>query len=147
MNESIRRAEDEYAPPFTANRRVEAAFKAASPAERAILFMELKSGRGIQRPDGFEIGPPLYAYINHGRWIVECDRCSSAQVGSPEDPRYYCLGGTDDGCQPSGLWRNVSYPRNAKAVENLVLVAQKVTERNWFDSGHPPKYARGSEAR
>lgn len=30
------------------------------------------------------------AKVNHGRWIVECPFCPSAQIVSPEDPRFLC---------------------------------------------------------
>lgn len=74
------------------------------------------------------------AYVNHSRWIVDCpfEGCHSAQLATPEDPRFFCAGCRN--AEAEGHYLPVSFP-NAKAVAAIeaVLLERPVVEtRNWF---------------
>lgn len=71
-------------------------------------------------------GPPADAYLNHGRWLVDCE-CGSAQLTDPDDRRVFCPycgnGGT-------GLWRPVTWPDDWEDIEAAVADVP-TPRRNW----------------
>ncbi|GAA1283687.1 hypothetical protein [Streptomyces javensis] len=121
----ILRAEDFYQPPPT---QPADAWALVAPAERAVRWYEQQAQRRLPRPpDGVDLGgPALFAQINHGRWIAVCDQCNSAQLVSPEDPRFYCV----ECLTPA--WRRVRFPDDPAAVERELL-GLPVRERNWWN--------------
>lgn len=122
----ILRAEDFYQPPPS---QPADAWALIAPAERAVVWFEQQAQRRLPRPpDGVDLGgPPLFAQINHGRWVATCDQCTSAQLVSPEDPRLFCV----ECLTPA--WRRVRFPEDVAAVEQEIG-ALPVRERNWW---HP----------
>lgn len=76
-------------------------------------------------------GIKAMAEINHGRWVVNCpaEGCYSAQVGDPQDPRYFCV--------TCGLgWFDVVYPKPEfiEALEELFAMVPLPENRNWVPS-------------
>lgn len=72
------------------------------------------------------------AIVNHGRWIVVCptEGCGGAQVGDPEDPRFFC-----SVCKNGdrSVWLAVVYP-DGEFIEELNAVMGTITSenmRNW----------------
>jgi hypothetical protein len=55
------------------------------------------------------------AYVNEARWIVECPFCASAQVGSPEDPRFLCVECVN--APVDGAYVHVRYPSPSGRAE------------------------------
>ena len=47
---------------------------------------------------------------NHGRWIVQCPNCNSAQLAAPKDHRFMCSECANIAIE--GLWRPTIWPRN-----------------------------------
>ncbi|MGW3427489.1 hypothetical protein ACWDHW_05970 [Streptomyces melanosporofaciens] len=120
----ILRAEDFYQPPPS---QPADAWNLVAPAERAVRWYEQQAQRRLPRPpDGVDLGQPLFAQINHGRWIAVCDQCNSAQLVTPEDPRFFCV----ECLTPA--WRRVQFPEDLAAVEQETG-AQPVPERNWWN--------------
>lgn len=69
-------------------------------------------------PDAPVAGEPLLVRGNHGRWVVECDHCTSAQLASQADPRFMCVG-CGNGYQ-SGAWRPVEWPTEPEVLAVLL---------------------------
>lgn len=71
----------------------------------------------------------LLAYVNHGRWVVDCP-CGSAQLASRSDRRFFC---TD--CRNTfahGKWVGVVWPADEADIEGLLLQRPDVKTRNWY---------------
>lgn len=73
----------------------------------------------------------VIAYINESRWIASCPFCNSAQVGSPDDPRFLCANCANLAVQ--GAYLNVSYPptKAVQAIEAALLDRPEIATRNW----------------
>lgn len=69
-------------------------------------------------PDAPVAGDPLPVEANHGRWIVRCDQCLSAQLASRSDPRFMCVtcGNADQG----GAWRPIEWPEDHEEIGRLL---------------------------
>lgn len=72
------------------------------------------------------------AYINHGRWVVECPDCRSAQAGSPADPRFFCIECRNGWV--AGRWLKVEYPAGPRRadIEEALLRRPMSRNRNWY---------------
>jgi len=68
------------------------------------------------------ISEPRYAYINHGRWVVDCD-CNGAGFASRVWKTTCCF---DCGA----VYTDIKFPRNAEQIEKVLLKRQPVN-RNW----------------
>lgn len=74
-------------------------------------------------------GPAAIAYVNHGRWVTECPYgCGSAQVVTPADPRFFCLGCRNRG---SGRWSPVTFPAQRQVIE-AALERRPPRNANWL---------------
>jgi hypothetical protein len=77
--------------------------------------------------------PPVLAYVNHNRWMADCE-CGGAAVVDPENPDrgFFCFG-----CYNiihTGLPRRVVYP-DAEVrcgVERALLLRPDPAVRNWL---------------
>lgn len=72
---------------------------------------------------------PLEAYVNHGRWVVECE-CHGAQRVDFNHPVYFCLS-----CENrafGGRMRPIIIPENYKEIEAALLLRPDETTRNWL---------------
>jgi hypothetical protein len=70
----------------------------------------------------------LLAYVNHGRWVIDCP-CGSAQLASREDPRFWCVE-----CRNSwalGKWVGVEWPNQAEDIEGLLLMRPSPKTQIW----------------
>ena len=82
-----------------------------------------------QRPPG---EPELRAYVNHGRWVVDCPFCGSAQLASESDRRFFCAG--SDGCanhQAGHRFLPVRWPDQAAEIEEILLERPQAVNQNW----------------
>lgn len=69
---------------------------------------------------------------NHGRWVVDCPDCNSAQLASPDDHRFMC-----NECANlviGGLWRPVVWPKSHQKIADL-LDARKDRHLRNYDAG------------
>jgi hypothetical protein len=73
--------------------------------------------------DVFEVDEPRDAYINHSRWVVDCD-CNGAGLTSLQWKVSCCF---DCG----RVFTNVMFPKDAKAIETELLKRREDTTRNW----------------
>lgn len=66
----------------------------------------------------------VYAEYNHGRWIVCCSSCPSAElVKMIGDPAFHCTN-----CGYDGL---VLWPQDPDAIERTVSIRPRAENRNW----------------
>lgn len=74
-----------------------------------------------------------FAYVNHGRWIVDCPFCTSAQIAAKTDHRFLCAG--DGGCgnaQVGGAFVNVTWPKDTDKIEAVLCLRADPNTRNWL---------------
>jgi hypothetical protein len=70
-----------------------------------------------------EIDTPRKAYINHGRWVVNCV-CNGAGLTSREFGVTCCF---DCG----RVYTEIIFPENAQLIESMLLGRTNQAERNW----------------
>jgi hypothetical protein len=75
------------------------------------------------------LGLELPVRVNHGRWVVDCPVCLSAQLASFTEQRFLCAecGNVSVG----GKWLSIVWPPDAVAIENA-LVIRPTENRNWL---------------
>lgn len=61
---------------------------------------------------------PVYASINTGRWIAECE-CGGAEIVEPSDPIFFCFS-CGNACVEHAA-RPVIFPENMDELEHLLL--------------------------
>lgn len=116
----VRRAADFYTPP--PSQRPDA-WDSVPSAERVWRWYEQQMQRRVTPPAGVLLGADIYARINHNRWVADCV-CGSAQVVTPDDPRF--------ACPECGYgWVQVTFPPSPAAAEAEVS-ALPPHERNWW---------------
>jgi hypothetical protein len=71
----------------------------------------------------FEIDEPREAYINHGRWVVDCD-CNGAGLTSTTFKLTCCF---DCG----RVYTSVTFPKDAEKIEDALLKRREQAQRNW----------------
>jgi len=76
------------------------------------------------------------AYINHGRWVVNCPdpECAGAEVVDPSDPVFMCLScGNLKNKDIEGRIRlySVRFPHNKLQIEKALLERKDPCVRNW----------------
>lgn len=69
------------------------------------------------------------AYVNQGRWVVDCPDCHGAQLACSTDRRFMCVECAN--VVVGGVWRPVLWPRNAAAIEEA-LASRLPVNANWF---------------
>lgn len=68
------------------------------------------------------------AYVNHGRWVVDCPDCNNAQLACRTDHRFLC--NECGNIVVGGLWRVVVWPTKADAIEQT-LSSRPLANQNW----------------
>ena len=70
-----------------------------------------------------EIDTQQEAYVNHGRWVVDCE-CNGAGLTSPSFKVSCCF---DCG----RVYTNIKFPQQVKKIEETLLARYNQTSRNW----------------
>lgn len=69
------------------------------------------------------------AYVNEGRWVVDCPDCNNAQLACRTDHRFMC---NECGNLAIGrLWRPVRWPAEVHRIEPL-LAGRPARNQNWI---------------
>lgn len=98
---------------------------------------ELPARRFWQRPDVPFFLPAevsdveILARVEHGRWLVDCPFCASAQFACRDDPRFFCVACLNE--QAGALWIRVLWPPDPQAIED-VLRSRLTVNANWHPS-------------
>lgn len=113
------------------------------------MLFDLKSSRGVGLFDytenhrrrrieaGFTVpvpkaktdGAPVPAFVNFGRWVVQCPDCGTGELVDRDDLRFWCVH-----CHNASIlnaWRRVAWPHSAAKIEELLLSRSSVDTRNW----------------
>jgi hypothetical protein len=78
-------------------------------------------------PERTHVHPePVHAFVNAGRWLVQCPRCNGAQFAFQNDPWFLC---TD--CPDGHVWRTVVWPKERRNLEAELLVRPDRETRSW----------------
>lgn len=87
----------------------------------------------LKRPSGLVDSPIAEVRANHGRWIIRCPFCSSAQIASSSDHRFFCVDCLN--ATVGGSFVRTKWPTNKKAIERKLLTKPDKTQRNWIAGG------------
>jgi hypothetical protein len=82
-------------------------------------------------PAGIHDSVRAAAYVNHGRWCVDCPfGCGSAQYASRNDHRFFCI---DCGHNGDHRWVEVLWPSELEisTIESALSARPDPTTRNW----------------
>jgi hypothetical protein len=76
------------------------------------------------------VGVSVPVYVNHGRWVVMCPSCLSAEIGDRVAGRFMChdCRNSDHG----GMWITVDWPEDADAIDELLNARPDRLTRNWL---------------
>jgi len=107
------------------------------PLEIFIAVFAQKNG-WTNLPDRADVRGEVTAYINHGRWVVDCPdiACNSALVVSTANPVFLCPDCLND--QLNGAkWAAVVFPDDRLAIEKMLLYRPAsnpahAQSRNWL---------------
>ncbi len=93
-------------------------YVAASHGVRLAVRQEVLSGAEVE------------ARINHGRWLVDCDSCKSAESVWLSNPVFMCQSCWNKAS--GGRWRRVVLPEARADIESALIERPDLTTRNWF---------------
>lgn len=82
-------------------------------------------------PLGHDRGTVVVPRVDHGRWVVDCPFCPSAQYAAWSDPRFWCP--TCEMAENGGRWVSVEWPPEAmvERVEAILEARPEPRSRNW----------------
>ena len=122
----------------------------ADQAGSARNFAYLEARRlGVQIPSWNPRGPVLLAYVNAGRWLVDCPDCGGDEYGAPDDAAFWCASCAN---VLNESWpRPVAWPQARGRIEALLLqrpapiLPGAASPRNWLP--HEPVEQLAAENR
>lgn len=124
---TIVRAETYYLPPPPRRGQPALDWSQVPGAELVYRWAETHLRRRLPVPtESVPDHPGLYARIDDGRWLAECDNCGSAWIVSVVDLRFGCV---DTVCKRD--WVQLILPDDTDAAEAEALALQR---RFWW---HP----------
>ena len=93
-----------------------------------------KKSMHVPAQDGVVSGDAIDAYVNHGRWVVECPDCTGASFVSEIELRFWCL--SCGNASVNFAWRSVRMPKDREQIEAVLMFrpaarADRATTRNW----------------
>lgn len=107
----------------------------AARTPRRVQEAHLRAGRALPftlpADDQVAADVEAHARLDHGRWVVDCPACPSAQLASFEDRRFFC---TDcHNAAAGGAWVPVRWPpaNQLEAVEAELELRPADATRNW----------------
>ncbi|MFJ2718990.1 hypothetical protein [Streptomyces sp. NPDC087437] len=125
---SIVTAETFYLPPPPRRGQPAEDWSQIPGAELVYAWVEYRLGRRVPVPTEFVPDHPgLYAWIDDGRWITECDACKTAWAVSVADPRFGCAECRRD-------WVRLIVPDDIEAAEAEALALPR---RFWWHPDDP----------
>lgn len=86
-------------------------------------------GHQLPPPEQVALQAPLPAFVNDGRWLVQCE-CRSAEFAHRSDHRFFCTGCRN--ADVGGAWRPVQWPQRADEIERLLQVRPERRAQNWI---------------
>ncbi|MFL4904667.1 hypothetical protein ACJ6WF_16135 [Streptomyces sp. MMS24-I2-30] len=138
----IERAETYYLPPPPWPGQTAQDWSQVPGAELVYHWAEYRLSRRVPIPtEPVPDHPGVYARIDDGRWLAECDACRSAWIVSVTDPRFGCV-------QCRRAWVPLFLPDDTAAAETEALALE---HRFWWQpedpaNPSPPATDPGQEA-
>lgn len=71
---------------------------------------------------------PLLARVDHGRWLVDCDTCKSAEAIWYDAPMMFCRSCRNPSTH--GMWRKVALPKERNDII-AILNLRPTQHQNW----------------
>jgi hypothetical protein len=109
----------------------ETSYQGARVGAEAVLNVWLNKKEippNLPRSQDIAASPEVEVVANHGRWLVECPFCPSAQVASVSDRRFFC---TDCGnAAVGGQFVKTIWPDELFELD-AVLGHRPTENRNW----------------
>ncbi|MFJ7523896.1 hypothetical protein ACIQ1S_03125 [Streptomyces griseus] len=126
---AIVQAETYYLPPPPRRGQPAQDWSQVPGAELVYRWAETRLNRRVPAPtETLPDHPGLYARIDDGRWLAECDACRSAWIVSVRDPRFGCVECRRD-------WVPLIVPDDIAAAEAEALALG--TSRFWWHPNDP----------
>ncbi|MEU1122124.1 hypothetical protein ABZ371_00690 [Streptomyces sp. NPDC005899] len=124
----IVRAETYYLPPPPRRGQTPQDWSQVPGAELIYKWAEYRLARRLTVPtESVPDHPGLYARIDDGRWLAECDACGAAWIVSVADPRFGCVECRRD-------WVPLIVPEDTAAAEAEALALDR---RFWWHPDDP----------
>lgn len=101
-----------------------------TPAEVAVVRFS-RFGRTLDDLRAASTSATVHAsaYVNHGRWLVDCPfGCGSAQYASRDDRRFWCTECDNSG---TGEWVAVDWPDDVASIDDALSVRSDRRTANW----------------
>lgn len=80
-------------------------------------------------PNSVAVGESIPAFVNSGRWIVQCPNCGSGQLVDPQQDRFLCVECVND--HLGRQWVTVVWPAELDAIEEVLSVRDELSSMNW----------------
>ncbi|MYZ38352.1 MULTISPECIES: hypothetical protein [unclassified Streptomyces] len=127
----VLRAETYYLPPGPRPGRPAPDWSGIAGAELVYHWVDYRLGRRTPVPTAFVLGaPPVYARVNHNRWLGDCANCGSACLVSLVDLRFGCTECKRD-------WVTLIVPDDPGTVEAEMMQIPQTHLRNWWHPEDP----------
>jgi hypothetical protein len=73
-------------------------------------------------------GNPVYARIDWGRWIADCE-CGGAEYVDPDEPLFFCMSCGNK--VSNGRARKVEFPKDRSKIETETMKQPEGGARSW----------------
>lgn len=91
-----------------------------------------KYWEGRPKPDRtLPATPVALAFVEHGRWLVRCPFCPSAQIASRTKRRFFCVECGHVAQEDHPSWLAVQWPTQWERIEQLLGRRPDRMSRNW----------------
>lgn len=102
--------------------------KLSAPERIVLKYWEAFPRFGM--PEGMDKTHTMPAEIRQGRWIVDCPWCTSCQMASEEDHRFFCTHCSNGAV--GGKWIGVIWPDDREEIEAVVGRRPNPKNRNFL---------------
>lgn len=98
-------------------------------APERIVLKHWPAATRLGFPSSTETSVHALAEVNHGRWIVRCPWCATAQNASADDHRFFCTECSNGAA--GGQWITVEWPEDREEIEAALGCRPLPANRNW----------------
>lgn len=98
-------------------------------AERVVALHWTRRDVPQFRPATVSTKVRAVAEVNHGRWVVRCPFCASAQLAAKTDKRFFCVECLSE--QVGRRWVRVDWPADVEAIEAALLRRVDRSTQHW----------------
>jgi hypothetical protein len=77
---------------------------------------------------GKTLGKKVYAFVDHGRWVAQCE-CGGAESVDLDSPIFFCC--SCGNRSTTGRPREVVFPKEIEQIEAILLKRTDLRWKNW----------------